>query len=71
MDQDKEWRTFLISEIRSVRDELKEEIKEVRKENQLIIESVTTLKVKAAVLVSFIGGLAGIFGEAIRKKLGL
>jgi hypothetical protein len=71
MDNDQEWRTFLVSEIRQVKSELKEDIKEVRKENKLILESVTTLKVKAAVLISLIGGMAGILGDTIRKGLGL
>ena len=58
---------MFLSEIR----ELRAEIKQLRAENQRLLETVTTLKVKAALLVTFVGGMAGILGETIRKKLGL
>jgi tartrate dehydratase beta subunit/fumarate hydratase class I family protein len=58
---------LFLSEIR----ELRSEIKQLRSENQRLLETVTAIKVKAALLVTFVGGCAGILGEAVRKKLGL
>lgn len=68
MDNDQsEWRSLFLSEIR----ELRSDMKKLREENREILESVTTLKVKASLFITLIGGLAGILGESIRKKLGL
>lgn len=67
MGPDQEWRSLFLAEIK----ELRSDIKLLRAENQRLVESVTTLKIKATIFMTLIGGLAGIMGEAIRKKLGL
>ena len=59
-ENEREWRRFLLEEIRLMRMEIKQ-----------LNEGMTTLKIKAALLVSLIGGVAGFLGESVRKKLGL
>jgi hypothetical protein len=65
MDE-KEWRDLFWSEIKTLRDE----IKEVRKENKVILETMTTLKVKIGVVVSVFTGITTIAWNFLQKKIG-
>lgn len=59
MDQ-KEWRDLVW-----------EEIKELRKENKAILETVTTLKLKLGVIMAIFSSAVSLCVSFIYKKLGL
>lgn len=59
MDQ-KEWRDLVW-----------EEIKELRKENRAILETVTTLKLKLGVIMAVFSSAVSLFVSFIYKKMGL
>lgn len=64
--EEKEWRDLIWSEIK----ELRVEVKELRRENKVILETMTTLKVKIGVAVSIFTGVTTMAWNYIQKKLG-
>ena len=59
MDE-KEWRNLVW-----------QEIKELRKENRAILETVTTMKVKIGVIVAIASTAISVFISLVTKKMGL
>jgi hypothetical protein len=56
---DKEWRDLVW-----------QEIKELRKENRAILETLTTVKVKIGLIVAVASSIISIFVSYVSKKLG-
>ncbi len=63
---EKEWRDLLWAEVR----ELRNEIKELRRENSAILETMTTLKIKMGVVVSVFTGITTFGWNFLQKKIG-
>ena len=63
---EKEWRDLLWAEVR----ELRSEIKELRRENNAILETMTTLKIKMGVVVSVFTGITTFGWNFLQKKIG-
>ena len=63
---EKEWRDLLWAEVR----ELRSEIKELRRENNAILETMTTLKIKIGVVVSVFTGITTLGWNFLQKKIG-
>lgn len=63
---EKEWRDLLWAEVR----ELRSEIKELRRENNAILETMTTLKIKMGVVVSVFTGVTTLAWNFLQKKIG-
>lgn len=61
---DKEWRDLLWGEIK----ELRTEVKELRKENKIIIETMTTLKVKIGIVVSIFTGVTTVAWNYLKNR---
>lgn len=53
------------------RDLVWQEIKELRKENRAILETVTTMKVKIGVIVAISSTAISVFISLVTKKMGL
>ncbi len=70
INSEREWRRYLIEEVRTLRQDIKSELKEVHKENKVIIETLTTLKVKIGVASGVIGGVSGLIVTYLKAKLG-
>jgi uncharacterized coiled-coil DUF342 family protein len=66
MMNEKEWRDLLWGEVK----ELRNEIKELRRENNAILETMTTLKVKLGVVVSIFTGVTTLAWNFLQKKIG-
>jgi len=67
---EKEWRVYLLEELKSLKREMNAELKEIRKENKDIIETLTTLKVKIGIASGIIGGISGLIVTYIKAKIG-
>lgn len=65
MDE-REWRDLVWSELK----ELRNEIKEVRAENRVILETMTTLKVKIGIIVTVFTGVVTVAWNYLQKKIG-
>jgi uncharacterized coiled-coil DUF342 family protein len=65
MDE-REWRDLVWSELK----ELRSEIKEVRSENRVILETMTTLKVKIGIIVTIFTGVVTVTWNYLQKKMG-
>lgn len=68
---DKEWRAYFIDEVRSARLEMISELKEVRRENKEILQTVTTLKVKVGLVVAAVSAIISLVVTTTKSKLGL
>ncbi len=67
---EREWRVYLLEEFKSHRSEINQELKEIRKENKEILETLTTLKIKIGVASGLIGGLGGLIVSYFKAKIG-
>ena len=65
MDE-REWRDLIWSELKDLRNE----VKELRSENRAILETMTTLKVKIGVVASIASGLMTLAWDYLQKKFG-
>jgi hypothetical protein len=70
VESEKEWRRYLIDEVRALKSEIKSDIGEVRRENKEIIEALTTMKVKIGIAASLIGGASGLILSYLKSKIG-
>lgn len=62
-ENEREWRKLILSQM----GDLKSEIKELRSENKIILETMTTLKVKIGIAGSFFGLIGGLILELFKK----
>jgi phage-related tail protein len=69
-ETEREWRVYLLEEFKAHRSEINQELKEIRKENKEILETLTTLKVKVGVASGIIGGLGGLIMSYFKAKIG-
>jgi phage-related tail protein len=69
-ETEREWRIYLLEEFKAHRSEINQELKEIRKENKEILETLTTLKVKVGVASGIIGGLGGLIMSYFKAKIG-
>jgi uncharacterized coiled-coil DUF342 family protein len=69
-ETEREWRVYLLEEFKSHRSEINQELKEIRKENKEILETLTTLKIKIGVASGLIGGLGGLIMSYFKAKIG-
>jgi hypothetical protein len=69
-ETEREWRVYLLEEFKSHRSEINQELKEIRKENKEILETLTTLKIKIGVASGLIGGLGGLIVSYFKAKIG-
>ena len=65
MDE-REWRDLIWSELKDLRNE----VKELRSENRAILETMTTLKVKIGVVASIASGMMTLAWDYLQKKFG-
>lgn len=64
-DNDREWRQFILSELK----EMKADIKEIKQENRQSLELMTTMKVKIGAISSFFGGLVSLIIATLYNKI--